>query len=257
MKQKNWFWCGAVFFALAMFVLLGVVQEPLYAGVSGGLCALASAILLGCGLRTAEHEKAVAEKRCVEEQQAEERRAQEMFDALVGGLRAVKEAVETVEQTITHAARDARERSNSDRAQAVERAQNLCDCVQEQHTALRRILEGQGKEASSFYGFMIDRPWDEIKAISQQLQAVNNSLGEISSTVDSLQSGAGSHLKDTLAALREDNEELCGKLQAVSESLEKQGAAQRDAMERVMQGYADITEQDYEVLTALARDTRE
>ena len=132
----------------------------------------------------------------------------------------------------------------------------ICDSIIEQHTALCKVLESQGKESTNYYKFMVDQPWDEVKALSRTLQSIDDQAGSILSVVDTIPSDTKQHIKNALEKLREDSGSLREKLQYVCETLEKQGKESRDALDRVMQGYSDITAQDIKVLTALTRDAR-
>ena len=325
MKQKDWFWCGAVFLALVMFISLQSIQEPLYAGIAGGLCALMSAILFGCGLRASAQEKSAIESKHMEEEQKQleaqcqthtddlehiqsmfdslkeefqsirrsaenEGQAQrerittlldylrEWFDAqqqsytvalnqLQTDITAVTEEIRTLRKAIASESqsyskafaqfsKDVRECSESDQIQTKESAKSICDSILEQHTALCKVLESQGKESTNYYKFMVDQPWDEVKTLSRMLQSIDDQAGSILSVVDTIPSDTKQHIKNALDKLREDSGSLQEKLQYVCETMEKQGKESRDAMDRVMQGYSDITAQDIEVLTALTRDAR-
>ena len=105
MKRRDWFWCGALLFALMVFVSLQGIQKPAYAGIAGGLCALASSLLFGCGIRAGAQERsAVESEHAKEKQQQMEIRRQAhaddiekvkvLFDELKEEVRFAREAVE-------------------------------------------------------------------------------------------------------------------------------------------------------------------
>lgn len=103
MKQKDLFWCGAVLFALAVFITLQSVQELLWSGIVGGLCALAAAILFGCGLRADAQERAAAESKRAEEEQkrleAQRQTHTEDVERLQGMLEILKEEVRSARKS--------------------------------------------------------------------------------------------------------------------------------------------------------------
>lgn len=236
MKQKDWFWCGAVLFALAVFVSLQSVQGSLCSCIAGGGCALVSAILFGCGLRADAQEKSAIEAKRTEEEQRQ--------------LEAQRQAQrKNIAELLDHL----KEYSVSSRIQIKESAKSICDFTLEQHTALRKVLERQGQESTKYHEFMIDQPWNEI---DDTLKSIASQVDNILYVVDSIQSDTEKQLKKALDKLKEDSQSLQEKLQYVCETLEKQGKESRDAMDRMMQGYSDVTAQDIEVLTALMRDSR-
>ena len=293
MKQKEWFWCGAVLFALSMFISLHSIQEPLYTGIAGVLCALVSTILLGCGFRTNAREKSAAESKRMEEEQkqleAQHQTQKECIDALLGYLRerfdaqqksytvalnqlqtditAVTGEIHALGKTIisesqSHSkvsvqlTKDVRESSETVQTQIKDGAKDICDLLLEQHTALRNVLERQGNESAIYHKFMLDQPVAEIKTLSETLQSIVGQVDSILSAVDFFQSDTEKQIKKALDRLNEDSKSLQEKLQYVCETLETQGKESRDAMERVMQGYSDVTSQDIEVLSALVKDAR-
>lgn len=294
MKQKDWCWCGAVLSALMMFIFQQSVQGVL-AGIAGGLCALAAVILFGCGLRADAQEKSAAElkRREAEQEQleAQQRIYAEALDHIQRMAEALKEElqsagksaehdrrvqrestavaigeIQTLRQAVTDESRsqlnalaqfseDVKKYFEFERIQTEESARLMCEMIAEQHTAIRKVLESQSKESANYYRFMVDQPWAEIKAISQTLQYTADQADSISSLMDAVQFDTKKQFKETLNKLKENGESLQEKLQYVCETLEKQGQENRDAMERVIQGYSDITAQDIEVLTALAKNT--
>lgn len=269
MKQKDWFWCGAVLSALTMFIFLQSVQGPL-AGIVGEFCALAAVILFGCGLRTDAQEKSAMELKRMESEQellkAQYRIHAEALEHIQRMIEALKEEIQSVGKSVENDSQlqskafaqfseDVKRYFESDRIQTKESANSMCELIFEQHTALRKVLESQGKESASYYRFMIDQPWGEAKVLSQTLQYIANQADSVLPLLDAMQSDTKKQLKEALNKLKEDGESLQEKLQYVCETLEKQGKENRDAMDRMMQGYSDITAQDIEVLTALAKDT--
>lgn len=325
MRQKDWFWCGAVLFALAMFISLQSVQEPLYSGIVGGLCALAAAILLGYGLRADAQEKAaMALKRMEEEQKRLEAQRQahteeleliqsmfvtlkeknqstresvesegqaqresmatlsdqlrEWFDAQQESyavalnqfqmdITAVTEEIQALCKTIVSESqlhsnafmqfsKDVKEYSESERTQTEECAKLICDLMREEYAAHCKVLNDQRKESTNYYKFMVDQPWAEVKALSETLQSIASQMDSMLLAIESIQLDTKNQVKNALEKLKEDSESLQEKLQYVCETLENQGRENRDVMERVMQGYSDITAQDVEVLTALAKDLK-
>lgn len=294
MKRKDWCWCGAVLSALMMFIFQQSVQGVL-AGIAGGLCALAAVILFGCGLRADGQEKSAAElkRREAEQEQleAQQRIYTEALDHIQRMAEALKEElqsagksaehdrqeqrestavatgeIQTLRQAVTDESRsqlnalaqfseDVKKYFEFERIQTEKSARLMCEMIAEQHTAIRKVLESQSKESANYYRFMVDQPWAEIKAISQTLQYIADQTDSVSSLLDAVQSDTKKQFKETLNKLKENGESLQEKLQYVCETLEKQGQENRDAMERVIQGYSDITAQDIEVLTALAKNT--
>ena len=101
---------------------------------------------------------------------------------------------------------------------------------------------------------MIAQPWAEIRALSETLQSAADQIGDIWSSVDSIRSDTGRQMKKALDQLTEDSGLLREKLQDVCETLERQGREATEAMDRVIQSYSDITAQDMEILTTLARE---
>lgn len=326
MKQKDWFWCGAALFVLAMFVTLQSFQAPLYSGIAGGLCVLAAVLFFGCGLWANAQERSVIESKRLEEEQDRLKewhqihtegleRIQSIFEAMdseiqsvrtstenegrrqrecmtavlnylrewfdaqqqsytvalsqihtdlsvvTGEIQALRKTISSEHQLHSQAfvqlSKDVRECSASDRAQTKESTKSICDSILEQHTALHKMLDSQGKESVNYYKFMIEQPWAKVGSLSQTLQSIADQVDNVLSAIDSIQSGTEKQLKKALDKLKTDSESLQEKLQYVCETLEKQGKESRDAMDRVIQGYSDITAQDVEVLTALARDVRE
>lgn len=293
MKQRDWFWCGSVLFALAMFISLHCIQEPLNSGIAGGLCAFASTILLGYGLRADAREESVAESKRIEEKQKQhetQRQTQrECVDALLDYLRewfdaqqqsyadsvnqlqtditAVATEILTLQKIVVNESqlqskafaqfsKDVGVCSEADQTQIKESAKTIYDLLLKQHTALCKILESQGKESTNYYKFMIDQPWTGITELSEVLQSIAAQVDSMLSAVEYIQSDTEKQVKIALDKLKEDSKSLQEKLQFLSETLETQGKESRDAMERIIQCYSDVTSQDIEVLTALARDSK-
>lgn len=291
MKQKDKFWCGAVLFTLMMFISLQIVQG-LLAGIAGGFCALAAVILFGCGLKADEQEKTSVELKRVEAEQeqieAQHRIHTEDFEHTQRMIESLKEEIQsyatalnqiqtdiaaTVEELQTlHKAvtvgsqsqlkvlaqfsEDVKKCFESDQIQAKENVKLMCELNREQHVALCKVLEMQGTKSEKYYGFMIEQPWAEIRVLSQNLQSIANQVDSVLSLLDDIQSETEEQFQETLKQLQEDGKSLQGKLQYVCEAIKQQDKENRDAMERVMQGYSDITAQDIELLTALARDIK-
>lgn len=249
MRQRDSFWCGAVLSALAVFVCLRSIQEPLYAGIGGGLCALAAAVLFGCGLRADTREKSHAA--ALEQIQAE-------IAAVTGELKTLRGEIAAESQSRSKAAaellEDVRSGFASGRTQTGESVKAVCVSMLALQSDLRQVLERQSGQAENYYKFMIAQPWNEIKALSETLQSAADQIGDIWSSVDSIHSDTGRQMKKVLDQLTEDSEALREKLQGVCETLERQSRETTEAMDRVMQSYSDITAQDMEVLTALARE---
>lgn len=297
MRQKDWFWCGAALFALAVFIALQGVQEPLYSCVTGGLCAVVSVILFGCGLRADLQEKSAAESKRTEEKEKQRRLQAANLEQLQGMLETLTEEVQLTRKSIENEGQaqkeasaalfhylkewsDAQQKSytaaldqiqpnitavtekiqvlhNTITNESQSHAKTICDALLEQHTALCKILEIQGKDSTNYYKFMVGQPWVELKGLSETLQSIADQASDISSAVNAMQSETKEQIKGALNKLKAESESLQEKLQYVCATLEKQGKESRDAMDHVMQSYSDVTAQDIEVLTALARDVRE
>lgn len=322
MKQRDWFWCGAVLSALVMFISLQSIQEPMYAGIAGGVCALASAALFGYGLRAQAREQSARSADRVEEERTrlEARRkahAEDMerihsaLEALKGEMQAARESAENgsraQKESITGVRNDlrewfdARQQSDtvilqqvqtdlaavteeirtlrkavsggmklqetavaklsgeikecalSDQAQAKESAKAVCDTLREQQEALNKELADYKAKFEKYCGFMIDQPWNEIGTLSEGLQSVQEQAEDMLSAVDSISSATEKLTKKALDRLTEDSRSLQEKLQYVCETLETQGRENRDTMNRMIEGYSDVTAQDVEILTALTR----
>ncbi len=319
MRQRDLFLCGAVLSALAVFVCLRSIQEPLYAGIGGGLCALAAAALFGCGLWADTRERSDSRSRHLEEGQRQLEEGHRMHTEALECLRGIMEALEREAQSVRTSveeeglarradlsallerldahqqsyvvalgqiqtetaavtgkletlrgavAAESRSRSKaatelsegvrsgftSNRKQAEESAKAVCDSMLALHTALRQALECQGRQAENYYKFMIAQPWAEIRALSETLQSAADQIGDIWSSVDSIHSDTERQMKKALNQLTEDSGALRKKLQDVCETLERQGRETTEVMDRMIQSYSDITAQDMEVLTALARE---
>ncbi len=257
---------------------------------------MGSAILLGCGLRAERQEKATIELKYLEDEQNRFKVQRQMhteglermttlldylkewFDAqqqsytvvldqlqtdiatVTGEIEVLRKTAATVSQSQVKAlaqfSKDVEERSKLSQAQLKESTKSICDSVLEQHTALRKLLEGQGKQSIDYYKFMIDQPWAKIKEFSETLCSIAGQVNSILSAVDAMESNTENQLKRALNKLKADSELLQEKLQYVCETMKAEGKESRDAMDRVMQGYSNVTAQDLEVLTALARDTK-
>ena len=319
MRQRDLFLCGAVLSALAVFVCLRSVQEPLYAGIGGGLCALVAAVLFGCGLWADAREKSDSRSRRLEERQRQLEEERRMHTEALECLRGIMEALEREAQSVrtsveeevrargadlsalrewldarqqfyaaalgqiqtgitavtgelevlcgataaenqsrakaaAELSEDVRAGFTSGRKQTEEGAKAICDSMLALHTALRQAVESQSRQAENYYKFMIAQPWAEIRALSETLQSAADQIGDIWSSVDSIRSDTGRQMKKALDQLTEDSGLLREKLQDVCETLERQGREATEAMDRVIQSYSDITAQDMEILTTLARE---
>lgn len=325
MKQKNWFWIGTVLLTLMMFVFIQCVPEPLYAGITGSVCALAAAALFGYGLRVKEQERIAAEAKRAEETQKQleaqrqtytddVKHIQTLFETLKAEIQSFRKTVENegqaqresvtalqdclkerfdgqrqfntaaLEQIQTDMARgteeiqalrktvadesqahsrifaqfskDMEERIESVRGQAEKSTALICNSILAQRIALLEPLENHAKESSSYYTFMIDSVSANVNDLSQTLQSITDQAGDILFAVESVQSGTEKNARKILDVLREDSGSVEEKLESVCKTLETQGQESINAMERMMQGYSDITAQDIEVLTALAKDIK-
>lgn len=322
MKRRDWFWCGALLFALMVFVSLQGIQKPAYAGIAGGLCALASSLLFGCGIRAGAQERsAVESEHAKEKQQQMEIRRQAhaddiekvkvLFDELKEEVRFAREAVEagyqaqgkdnaallaylrerfsaqeksyaaaleqireniaavtekiqSLQKTVSSESRSysamvAQLSTNVEtsfelnRTQFKENSQEFLNSIHEQYAALKSVVERQESQAANYYKFMVGQPWNVISVLYEVTQTMADQLDSMLTAVDSMQIGTEKQVKTVLKQVREDSELLHDRLQAVCKMLETQGQESRDALDRVMQGYSDVTAQDIEVLTALAK----
>lgn len=233
MKQKDWFWCGTVLCVLVMFISITTIREPLYAGMAGGACAVAAVIFLGCGLRKDAQEKTDAESTRAN---MLETLKEEVLNQLQAGISAINE-------TVTEGVRTLREDGAGER-----------ESIQEQWNILHDAMGKESVELSNYFSYMVGMPWEEIKKIADIVQSMSDQLESISDAVDSIQSDTEFKIAESLKKLDEDNDSLKDALQDVCKTLEMDGKENRDAMDRVIQSYSNVTAQDIEVLTALRKD---
>ena len=93
MKKSNQYWCGAAFFAMCTYVLVQSFSNPLYAGLTGGACAVASVVLLGLGFRSAEQAQRV-------DQEREQNNLKAQNQSSLTALNQVQQRIETLYQEV-------------------------------------------------------------------------------------------------------------------------------------------------------------
>lgn len=321
MKQKDWFLCGSVLFALVMVISLQSVQEPLYAGAVSVICAFASTACFAFRLRLDALEKAAAEakqreeeKNCLDAQEQTRTEnikcIQSMFETLTAEVRAARDAsqkhdqtqeeslatlmqklrtwFETQQQTCSAAtdqlqtkmvaatgqiqmlhqtmteevqavaqmSKDVKAFAESERRKQDDRVKVLCDLIVDQHAALRQIVEHQGRDSRSYYQFMVGQPLEKLDTLVETLKAIEGQVDSILWAVEDIPANDEKQLRKALKEWKEEGASLQEKLEDVCKMLKEQGKESRDAMDRVMQSYSNVTAQDIEVLTALTRDIR-
>lgn len=264
MKPKEWFWCGAVVSVLAMFILLQTMQSPYDAGIAGGVCALMAVIFLGCGLRADAREKSAAESGRLAEEQ---KRAEAQQQAYIDVLNQMRECAESDRTRIEESVTAIRELLLAQNTAICEILKKQGESSTEYYKFMRDqawtdigVLKDQGETSIKYYKFMLDQPCKDIMGLSKMLESIANQLADISSRVDSIPSGMdkqiNEQLQKVLDVLKGNDSSLQKMMKNVCKTLENQGRENKEAMERVIQGYADVTAQDLEVLTALAKDAR-
>lgn len=296
MKHRDLFWCGTALFVLSMFISLQCVQDSVYSAMAGGLCALVAVILFGCGLQADARQRAADESKHIDDEQKQHKAHAEGIELIQSMLVAIKDEVHCaneIAQNETHTQRefqsallghldewfDGQQKSYSTTMQQLkasisditEEIQSLrkstitegqsysakiCRLLLEQHDSLLKALDTQGKVSENYYKFMISKPWNEIHDICETLKSTADTLETLLSSVDSLNEDAERNLNSALEKLEKDSTLLQEKLNSVCDTLESQGKENRDVMDRLMQSYTNVTAQDIELLTSLARDEK-
>lgn len=277
MKRAHWFWCGAAFFALATLVTSQNMPDQFF-GIPSICCALLSAILLGFGLHANAREQTAAKQRLQEEHQArceELRRIETAVASLHTQIRqislesgqaqaaAVIEAIRNFQESAVPAGEqrlqalaqllEAVQANTRTQARSEKTLQALSTALAKDHAALQAVWEAQGKDAAKYYNYMIDQPWSTLQALSENMQRMAEQNSSILDAIQELQLDTQKQLARAMKQLREDSEELHDRLQGVCTTLEQEGQESRNALDGVMQSYANITAQDLEVLEAFAK----
>lgn len=325
MRQKEWLWSGALFFALIGFISVQVCQNPLYSGLVGGVSALIAAILFGYGLHVDTQERSASNLRQLEITQklaeTENQAHAEDIEHILSNIELLSEEIKTVKEAVENDGikqrdfigvlssylkdwSDEQQKSynailmeiqtgstkltgkvqmlcetitgegqvqlrafeqifqnisscfESEQTQIEKRTNSICDLVREQQAELRETLSNHFKESENYYKYMVDQPWTDINKIANNTQLMSNQMDSIYSVLDTIQDDTPKQFEKALGKLKEDSESLQEQLKYVCDTLEQQGKESRDAMERVIQGYSDVTTQDMEVLTSLLKDIK-
>ena len=293
MKRKDLFWCGAVLFALSMFISLSIMQDPLIAGITGGLCALAAVILIGFGLQKASHEKSESEAKtreyiqkqleiqvqiqkerfdsilnCLNEHfETKQKSNNDALDQLQSYITSVTDGIRTLHDAITSESNMRSEAfsqlslnlnkyCDSALSQIINNYKSISDLLIEQHTTALKMLDEYENNSIKYYDFITDQPWNYINTIYELLESLNDEIGTIQNAIESLSSDTVACIKKHTAKLENYSLMYQDKLQSVCETLEQQGKESRDAMDRILKSYSDVTSKDIEVLTTLAKDVQ-
>ena len=159
-------------------------------------------------------------------------------------------------QAVAQMSKDVKAFAESERRKQDDRVKVICDLIVDQHAALRQIVEHQGRESRSYYQFMVGQPWEKLHTLAETLQAIADQVDSILLAVEDIPENDEKQLRKALKEWKEEGASLQEKLEDVCKMLKEQGRESRDAMDRVMQSYSNVTAQDIEVLTALTRDIR-
>lgn len=130
MKKSNQYWCGAAFFAICTYVIVQSFSNPLYAGLTGGACAVVSVVLLGFGFWSAERAQRA-------DQEREQNHLETQNQSILTALNQIQQSLESLYQEV-HTFRtdvDSRARTMEQVGSEVKAfLQKNCNAQQKNHT---------------------------------------------------------------------------------------------------------------------------